>query len=344
MEKGDGVSYAEFSYPLMQAWDWWYMYSTRGIQVQIGGSDQFGNIVAGVDAVKYILKSHHDPLIRQEEEIFLNKPMGFTVPLLTTASGEKFGKSEGNAVWLSKEMTPTFDQYQVCTSSLASSRTASLIVSKFFLRTADADVSRYLRLFTFIPITDIDQIMQEHSVAPQKRIAQRRLAREVIEFLHGDVEAENVESEHRKLFQSSPAHETLPARTGLPQDVGINHTAQANTYNAPNVNVILPRSLVFNQPFARILHSAGLVSSRSEGHRLGNAQGAYVGHRSGGGPMSDDLSFTPVKLWKPEETQKYVIDDDVMILRAGKWKVKVIKIISDEDFEKAGLDAPGWKA
>ena len=90
------------------------MYSTKGIQLQIGGSDQFGNIIAGMDALNYIRKTHYDPLIRQEgTDDLLLKPMGFTVPLLTTASGEKFGKSAGNAVWLDREMTSTFELYQV---------------------------------------------------------------------------------------------------------------------------------------------------------------------------------------------------------------------------------------
>ena len=114
MDNGDGMSFAEFTYPLLQAWDWWHMYSTKGIQVQIGGSDQFGNIIAGIDAIKYIAKNHSDPNFRQEKEEPLMKPMGFTVPLLTTASGEKFGKSAGNAIWLDKEMTSTFELYQVC--------------------------------------------------------------------------------------------------------------------------------------------------------------------------------------------------------------------------------------
>lgn len=114
MDNGDGMSFSEFTYPILQAWDWWHMYNTKKIQLQIGGSDQFGNILAGMDAINYIRKTHHDPLIRQEEmEDDLMKPMGFTVPLLTTASGEKFGKSVGNAVWLDREMTSPFELYQV---------------------------------------------------------------------------------------------------------------------------------------------------------------------------------------------------------------------------------------
>lgn len=107
------MSFAEFTYPLLQSWDWWHMYQTKGIQVQIGGSDQFGNIVAGIDAIKYIVKNHRDPDIRQDMEDRQLTPYGVTVPLLTTASGEKFGKSAGNAIWLDKDMTSSFDLYQV---------------------------------------------------------------------------------------------------------------------------------------------------------------------------------------------------------------------------------------
>ncbi|KAA8569967.1 hypothetical protein EYC84_002305 [Monilinia fructicola] len=103
MSKGDGMSYAEFSYPLLQSWDWWHMYNTKGITMQIGGSDQYGNITAGVDAVKYIVANHPDPVIRQKHKK-ATPPIGFTVPLLTTSSGAKFGKSAGNALWLDKDM------------------------------------------------------------------------------------------------------------------------------------------------------------------------------------------------------------------------------------------------
>ena len=90
------------------------MYNTIGVQVQIGGSDQFGNICAGMDAINYIRKTYHDPSIRQEKEEPLMAPYGFTTPLLTTSSGAKFGKSAGNAIWLNPEMLSSFVLYQVC--------------------------------------------------------------------------------------------------------------------------------------------------------------------------------------------------------------------------------------
>lgn len=124
MKSKEGMSFAEFTYPLLQAWDWWHMYSTKDIQVQVGGSDQFGNIVAGIDTINWIRHNHYDPVFLQDEktmkekEAFLKKPMGFTVPLLTTSSGEKFGKSAGNAIWLDGEMTSPFDLYQVIRAGL----------------------------------------------------------------------------------------------------------------------------------------------------------------------------------------------------------------------------------
>lgn len=128
MENGDGMSFSEFTYPLLQGWDWWQMFHDRGIQIQIGGSDQYGNIIAGIDGVKYIAQTDAessggqwlDTEGRLKEE---HTPMGLTVPLLTTASGEKFGKSAGNAVWLDAEMTSPFDLYGVSTLTSAPAHT-----------------------------------------------------------------------------------------------------------------------------------------------------------------------------------------------------------------------------
>lgn len=94
----------------------------------------------------------------------------------------------------------------------------------------------------------------------------------------------------------------------------------------------------------RVLYHAGLVSSRSEGHRLIAKKGVYLGARPGGsGTMGEQLDYSPAADWEPAETQRYVIGGDTLIIRVGKWKVRIIKIISDEDFEKQGLSAPGWK-
>lgn len=123
IQHGDGMSFSELTYPLLQAWDWWHMYRRHDVRLQVGGSDQYGNIIAGMDAVKYIAQNwQYDANASEEMPRWLDKegrlraecmPMGLTVPLLTTASGEKFGKSAGNAVWLDSGMTSPFDLYGV---------------------------------------------------------------------------------------------------------------------------------------------------------------------------------------------------------------------------------------
>jgi tyrosyl-tRNA synthetase len=114
MESGEGMAVSEFSYPLFQAYDWWSMYKNQGVQMQIGGSDQYGNIIAGMDAVSHMRKIHRMDDGPASEDDPRVATYGLTTPLLTTASGEKFGKSAGNAVWLDRQMLNSFDLYQVC--------------------------------------------------------------------------------------------------------------------------------------------------------------------------------------------------------------------------------------
>lgn len=112
------MSFAELTYPLLQGWDWWHMYRTQDIQIQVGGSDQYGNIVAGIDAIKHIAQNPeydtwarlYDTNGKIREDM---APVGITTPLLTTSGGEKFGKSAGNAVWLDAKLTSPFDLYGV---------------------------------------------------------------------------------------------------------------------------------------------------------------------------------------------------------------------------------------
>lgn len=195
-----------------------------------------------------------------------------------------------------------------------------------------------------MPLPQIKEIMDEHVKDPANRHAQHKLAQEVVELVHGSQAAIDAEASHRVAFGSrSGSKETVSSRGDLSNSLN-RQAPQTNSSNMPPINIVLPTSLIYNQSIARILHSAGLVSSRSEGHRLAANQGAYIGSRADGtGRMSDDLTFTPVKLFAPERTKDYIIDGDLLILRVGKWKLKVVKIVSDEEFEKRGLNAPGWK-
>lgn len=111
MASQSGISFTEFTYQLLQAYDFYHLHQSRGCSIQIGGSDQWGNIIAGIDLID---RKHNLSAPSPEPECLMPRAYGLTVPLLTTASGAKFGKSEGNAVWLNEDMTSVFDFYQVC--------------------------------------------------------------------------------------------------------------------------------------------------------------------------------------------------------------------------------------
>ncbi|KAH9219223.1 hypothetical protein DL95DRAFT_331461 [Leptodontidium sp. 2 PMI_412] len=318
MSKGDGMSYAEFTYPLMQAWDWWYMFHTKGIQIQIGGSDQYGNITAGIDAIKYIKTHHSNPTIR-EEAAAVGDPWGFTTPLLTTASGQKFGKSAGNAIWLDSEEMSSYDLYG------------------FFLRTPDSDVSKYLKLFTFMPIEHIENLVKEHKESPSQRKAQHKLALEFVELIHGPQEAKQAETQHRLIHNSGSS--------SLDADVGADAKSSITTMNnKPKVNIKLPRSLIYQKSIGKILYAAGIVASASEGHRLVTLGGAYIGGppHSKKQAMNDGyVSWSPIKNWLPEETKLYLVHDDLLLFRRAKHLVKIVQVVSDEQYAASGKSYPG---
>ncbi|MBE6143966.1 MAG: tyrosine--tRNA ligase [Firmicutes bacterium] len=147
-----GITYTEFSYMIMQALDFLYLYENKNCLLQIGGSDQWGNITSGVE------------LIRKK---IGGTAYGLTMPLITKADGTKFGKSEGNAIWLDKEKTSSYEMYQ------------------FFLNAEDVKVIEYLKKLTFLSKEEIEDLEQKHNENPHLREAHKALAREVITFLHG---------------------------------------------------------------------------------------------------------------------------------------------------------------
>ena len=165
---GEGISYTEFSYMLLQANDYVELHQRHGCTLQIGGSDQWGNIIAGVRLVRQKLGATVHAL---------------TVPLVTAADGAKFGKSTGGgSLWLDPEMTSPYAWYQ------------------YFVNTADADVIRYLRWFTFLSAEELAELENATAERPQQRAAQRRLARELTVLVHGEAATEAVEHASRALF------------------------------------------------------------------------------------------------------------------------------------------------
>jgi len=150
-----GISYTEFTYQILQAMDFNYLYQNHNCEMQIGGSDQWGNIVGGLDLIRK--KNGHEA-----------KAFGMTLPLITKADGTKFGKSEGGAIWLDPLQTSPYEMYQ------------------FFINTADADAVRFLKLFTFLPKQAIEVIEAEFVATPHERLAQKTLAYEVVKLIHGE--------------------------------------------------------------------------------------------------------------------------------------------------------------
>jgi tyrosyl-tRNA synthetase len=328
MTEGDGVSFAEFSYPIMQGWDWWMLFSKHKVQMQIGGSDQYGNIVTGADIVKAVRDSEPNPSERMPANGPLDDPVGFTVPLLTDSSGAKFGKSAGNAVWLDAFMTSSFDLYG------------------YFVRRPDADVEKLLKLFTFLPMEEIQKVMEEQVKDPSKRVAHHRLAYEVLTLVHGEDAAKEAQEQHRMMYSKSGP--TIPqVITELGEEYEAPSGKPTTPNNAPRYDMILPESLIMGKSIGRILLAAGFVDSAKAGHRLAAQQGAYIAGQPGrkpghGEPMNpSQLTWNPIKLWYPQETQRYLIDGELLMLRKGKHNVRIIKMVSDEEYKASGQTYPG---
>lgn len=329
MEKGDGMSLAEFIYPLMQGWDFWHLYSKLGVQMQIGGSDQFGNIVTGIEAVKTIRSSEENPNMRLSET-WKDDPIGFTVPLLTDSAGAKFGKSAGNAVWLDSFMTSAFDLYG------------------YFARRSDGEVEKLLKLFTFLPTADIERLMVKHAQDPPQRIAQHTLAFEVLSLVHGADVAIREQQQHKFMYSKGSGTQFVGVTPEAVQDTSATYKAvegrPTTLNNAPKMDMQLPEHLIYNQGIARILYAAGLASSVSEGHRIARASGAYVAAAPGKdmrGLVPGNLDWTPVKLWYPQDVPKFLIDGRVLIIRKGKHNVRIIEVVSDKEWQDSGKAYPG---
>ncbi|MEG3033604.1 MAG: tyrosine--tRNA ligase, partial [Enterococcus sp.] len=167
-----GISFTEFTYQILQSIDFLHLFKTYGVQLQIGGADQWGNITAGLDLIR--------KLEGPEAEAF-----GLTIPLMLKADGTKFGKTAGGAVWLDPKKTSPFEFYQ------------------FWLNQDDRDVIKYLKFFTFLDKEEIDALVQKVATEPEKREAQRRLAEEVTRFVHSEEDLKEAQKITEALFSGN---------------------------------------------------------------------------------------------------------------------------------------------
>ena len=173
----EGISYCEFSYQLLQANDFLWLFENKNCEMQVAGQDQWGNITSGVELIKKVTGK---------------EAYAFTMPLVTTKSGEKFGKSEGNALWLDKEKTSPYQMYQ------------------YLVNAEDEMVIPYIKRFTFLEKEEIDKLEESVRTQPEKREAGKRLAFEVVKYLHGEEEAIKAKETSEKLFSGELMAENMP--------------------------------------------------------------------------------------------------------------------------------------
>ncbi len=226
-----GMSFTEFSYQLLQAYDFLKLYEEEGCVLQVGGSDQWGNITAGIDLIRKIRGGD---------------AYGLTVPLVCDSTGQKFGKSEGNSVYLDSSMTSFYDFYQ------------------FFVRVTDADAIRFLKMFTFLPMDEIRGIEDQMKTAPEGRVAQKKLAAEVTRIAHGEYNLKVALRASAVLFGESM--EGLRASDLL----GIFANVSSTELNRMEVE----RALVVD-----VVAATGLCDSKGAVRRLIENHGLYINNR-----------------------------------------------------------------
>ncbi len=235
-----GISYTEFSYMVLQGMDFWHLYKHHDCRMQIGGGDQWGNITAGTE------------LIRRKEG---GLGLALTFPLITTASGEKFGKSAGNAVWMDPEMTTPYAFYQ------------------YWVNTDDADVINFLKYFTFLPEPEINDLAGQVQAEPHFRAAQKRLAAEVTTMIHGKDELEKVLQATNALFGKGDITQVDAA------------TIKAALGSAPQVTYDLKEL----PDLPQIMVDLGMATSKGQARKDMKGGGVYVNQER----ISPDFNPTP---------------------------------------------------
>lgn len=227
----DSISYTEFTYTLLQGFDYYTLHQKYGCDLEIGGSDQWTNLLSGVDLIHK----------RLGKDVYA---LGF--PLTTDASGKKFGKSEGNAIWLAASKTSPFKFYQ------------------FWMQLPDEGIEKYFNVYTFLPRTEIAALMEKHRAAPQEREAQETLARLVTEIVHGPGAVANAAAAADALFGNRPFHQ-------LSREERAAALAEAPSLTLTRSDLVDGVSLV------DCLVNGGMASSKSDARRLIEGKGISMG-------------------------------------------------------------------
>jgi tyrosyl-tRNA synthetase len=266
IEGEDGISYTEFSYSLLQAYDFLVLHDRFGCTLQLGGSDQWGNIVAGIDLIRRVRGA---------------KAHGLVMPLLTTASGAKFGKTEGGAVWLDAALTSPYEFYQ------------------YWFNTDDRDAVRYLKFFTFLDQAAVTELDAMSVQAPEKRHAQRALAREVTRLVHGQAAVVEAEAAAEKLFRGDLSALSMTELLQIFSNVPSSDLTTAET----------------GWTMTELLAAAGVAGSKGEAARLVKGGGITLNGRR----VADD---------KERVLPVHAIEGRIFVIRKGKRDNFLIRLVS----------------
>ena len=267
IESEDGISYTEFTYSLLQAYDFLVLFDRYRCTLQMGGSDQWGNILAGADLIR---------------KLRAGKAYGLVMPLVTTASGVKFGKTEAGAVWLDPVLSSDFRFYQ------------------FWLNTDDRDAVKYLKFFTFLDERRVAELAAELEAAPEKRVAQRELAREATQLVRGGEAVARAERASAILFGGSLADARADEVLEVFADV-------------PSTEVEAGRLAEPGLAIAELLALTGLVTSKGEAARAIKGGGIYLND----GRVTDE---------RGRVTLDQAIDGQLLVLRKGQRNRHVVRI------------------
>ncbi|MBB1282934.1 tyrosine--tRNA ligase [Flavisolibacter sp. BT320] len=235
IEGESGISFTEFTYQLIQGYDFYWLYKNKGCKLQMGGSDQWGNITTGTE------------IIRRKAG---GEAFAFTCPLLTKSDGGKFGKSEGGNVWLDPQRTTPYQFYQ------------------FWVNAADADAEKWIRIFTFLPAEEIESLIAEHRQDASKRVLQKRLAQEVTVFVHGEEEYRNAIETTEKLFaQQNASADSLSAEDleGMQGIIKLPYALNALQAGVNVVNLVTETGIFPSKGEARkLIQNGGLSINREK--------------------------------------------------------------------------------
>ncbi|XP_076863162.1 tyrosine--tRNA ligase, mitochondrial [Brachyhypopomus gauderio] len=269
LKSPDGMSVTEFSYQLFQAYDFYYLHQIHGCKIQLGGTDQLGNIMSGHD---FIHKKTGD-------EVY-----GLTIPLVTTAVGDKLGKTAGNALWLNRDKTSPFEFYQ------------------YFLRLPDSTVESYLKLFTFLPLSEVEKVMEQQRQDPGNRSAHKRLAAEVTKLVHGK---EGLDSARR--CTSALYHSSTEALEQM-DDAELKELFRG-----------APFQECFLEPGTTVLDACRRCRATPEGGR------GYEMITDGGVWINHQRETNPEQVLVPG---RHILSNGLSLLRVGKRNFYIIKWLS----------------